>query len=601
MRQVSLEYIQITDFKSFIGENDICLSEGPGLKYVSGVNNVVPRLGSNGAGKTTVWDAVVWCWTGYSIRGHRASDLAPWGVNRAPTVITCFNIDGVGHYIERSGSPNRLFIDGVPAEQVEVDALLLSRDRLLHSVIFGQSVEFFLNLSMAKRGELLDQVLNLDLWLKLADKAAAKAVVLDKRCTKLLSDITYNTGLQTAYRGQETAILQTSQTWERDWKAQIDLDTRAMKTAEYELANAHKRLGHLKSMLEVAPEIQGAIAQIKELSDLLLVARRKVSLCQEHIEQNDYQHDFFHEHTTCPTCQQAITPELRQTKLNHHFTTSEGLKLQYQKLLEEEAALSAQHNEWEHYYKHEQARYNNIENEVALAAQDIAYRQKDIKAKTLAIHTQMINPNNPHTEQLQEIINQIAIASGNIAALDVEHKAVKGQQLKYEYWKTGFRKVRLYQVKQVITRLQLETANAASALGIGDWLIEYSTEVETKSGTIKAGIHITVKTPSGNIVVEDSGGEEQRVRLAVSMGLSALIQNMAGIMFTFEVWDEPSTWLSVEGIDDLLDQLKDRADSLGKSVWLLDHNVLTYPDFTEVWRVTKDSNGSRMIQIADGV
>lgn len=593
MKHVSLGYVLIDNFKSFRGTNEIILSQGPGLKYVSGVNEVTPRLGPNGAGKTTVWDAIIWCWTGYSIRGHRAADLASWGT-KSPHVITGFSINDADHYIERYGSPNRLLIDGVLAEQSEVDAMLLSRERLLHSVVFGQSVDFFLDLSIPRRGELLDQVMDLDLWLKLSDRASAKAADLDKQAARMLSTITHHTGVFAGLNGQLTSVTEADKAWAAIWKHEIDVATEAMQSDERDLESARARWDYLRGLANGVPDLNALYKQVTAHVEALNAVRRDIALYQERIEQNNLQGQFFAEHTTCPTCQHQITEAERQDKLNYHADQEALLTNSYNSVLSNEAAVAQHKAAAEQHYNAEYNRSGNLDREMMQLERDIAQRAKSIQAQAEAIHYKMVHPDNPYTAQLNDLRAKLGQTGTTIAQLDAEHRAIKGEQLKYEYWKTGFKKVRLYEVKRVMARLQLETANAASALGIGDWMIEYAVEVETRSGTLKQGIQITVKDGDGTTVVEQSGGEGQRVRLAVSFGVAATIQEMAGIWFGFEVFDEISQFMSMEGIDDLLDYLKGRAIDLNKSVWLIDHQVIPYPDFDEKWICTKSTEGSRM-------
>ena len=172
--------------------------------------------------------------------------------------------------------------------------------------------------------------------------------------------------------------------------------------------------------------------------------------------------------------------------------------------------------------------------------------------------------------------------------------------LSTDFWKAAFKRVRLFMVKRVLAQLEVETASAAIALGLIDWKISFSTELETKSGSVRPGIHITVKSPISPTAPWEvwSGGEGQRVRLAVALGLASLIQRLAGVSIGFEVWDEPSAWLSQEGIEDLLTCLKHRVQITGKSVWLCDHRALSQGAFDEVWQVSKTREGSQIAMIS---
>lgn len=65
-----------------------------------------------------------------------------------------------------------------------------------------------------------------------------------------------------------------------------------------------------------------------------------------------------------------------------------------------------------------------------------------------------------------------------------------------------------------------------------------------------------------------------------------------------EVFDEPTQFLSAEGIDDLLDNLRARAEAYNKSIYLCDHRALAYGSFVEVLGVTKTAEGSSIEVLA---
>ena len=172
--------------------------------------------------------------------------------------------------------------------------------------------------------------------------------------------------------------------------------------------------------------------------------------------------------------------------------------------------------------------------------------------------------------------------------------------LRTDFWKAAFKRVRLFMVKRVLAQLEVETASAAVALGLIDWKISFSTELETKSGSVRPGIHIVVKSPIASAPWEVwSGGEGQRIRLAVALGLSSLIQRLGGVSIGFEVHDEPSAWLSQEGIDDLITHLQHRVQVTGKSIWLCDHRSLSQAAFDEIWEVSKTRDGSQVKMIGN--
>lgn len=69
-----------------------------------------------------------------------------------------------------------------------------------------------------------------------------------------------------------------------------------------------------------------------------------------------------------------------------------------------------------------------------------------------------------------------------------------------------------------------------------------------------------------------------------------------GIDLGIEVYDEPTQHLSPQGIDSLLEMLRQRALATNKRIWLVDHHTLDYGDFAGRTRIDKDETGSRIWQ-----
>src|SRR3569623_1602477 len=159
MRTISLESLHIKNFKSY-HDAEIVFTLSSGLKYLGGENLTEPELGANGAGKSKLWDALFWCLYGTSTRDGRASDLVTWEAKQ-PFVVLSLDIDGEQHLISRSGNPNKIHHNGQEATQEAVNALVgLSKARFRHSVLFGQAVPFFIDLSPTERASILDEVLD---------------------------------------------------------------------------------------------------------------------------------------------------------------------------------------------------------------------------------------------------------------------------------------------------------------------------------------------------------------------------------------------------------------------------------------------------------
>jgi DNA repair exonuclease SbcCD ATPase subunit len=593
MRTVSLGFLVIENFKSFVGTNEIEISTTVGLKYIGGTNKVTPRLGSNGAGKTSLWDALIWCWTGYSIRGHRAADLVTWGSKTQPHVITGITIDGVEHTIERWGSPNRLLINDVLSEQTELDAFLLPRNCLLQAVVFGQSSKLFLDMSEPERGELLDSVLNLAVWSDLSDEARDKAKGALTEFNELEKQIEHSKGQMVAYETQYNDAQNNETMWQHTHNAAYDLLSQQIADAEATHLMEKRKLANLMAQRRQAPDQSLVVEAMRTAEERLQGLHQTIGMQQHGMEQLGHEHQFFDQHTVCPTCKQRITEAFRLDKIAVLAANLRELEAGQVRLADDEQREVAKVTEARQVYDDYARKVNTLDKEIALTQQACSNLGFNIERMRLQAKGKAAE-GNPYSLQMQQFQAAYGAIADSMDAMEEAAGIASQWYAHYTYWQQGFKRVRLYEVNQVLDRLNLETANAASALGIGDWTITNSVSMETKSGTVKPGIFVTVTEPSGQRIVEDSAGENQRVRLASAFGFSSLIQNMAGIYFDFAVFDEPCSWLSTEGVYDLLDQLKSIAEISNRSIWVLDHRVLDYSGFTERWRVTKDQTGSHL-------
>jgi exonuclease SbcC len=187
----------------------------------------------------------------------------------------------------------------------------------------------------------------------------------------------------------------------------------------------------------------------------------------------------------------------------------------------------------------------------------------------------------------------------NIASdLAKTQKAIEDQlamQAAMEFWVRGFKDIRLFVIEEALAQLELEVNGALHQLGLEDWSIEFSIEKENKSGSIKRGLTVLVNSPMNKEPVPWeawSGGESQRLRLAGAVGVANLILSRRGVESNVEFWDEPSTWLSEEGIKDMLAVFEQRGKQ--KEVWLADHRALDFGRFDKTVCVVKDESGSHI-------
>lgn len=196
----------IINFKSIEIENfmsmEHCFVELSDLGFVKvmGANNYVADASvSNGSGKSTIWESIIWCLTGTTIRG--AKDIIRHGSNGTYVYLN-FVVDNNQYKLIRSKNhdkykttlllyKNEVDISGKGIRETEklLSECLpeLTKDLLCSVVILGQGMpQKFSDNTPSKRKELLEQLTHSDFMIEdLKNKVTKRKLELQAYLTEL--------------------------------------------------------------------------------------------------------------------------------------------------------------------------------------------------------------------------------------------------------------------------------------------------------------------------------------------------------------------------------------------------------------------------------
>jgi chromosome segregation ATPase len=605
VRELRLDRLVITGFKSFKDKTLIDFPQTDGLRYLTGDNKLEPDLGANGTGKSAMWDALVWCLYGVTVKGRKASDAMTWG-NKSMEVVCWFNEGGIAHgdnafLITRTSPPNKIYVNGDAVDQGQVDRLMgMSKDCFLQSVVFGQGVNTFYDLNTTGRGELLDEVMDLGLWLRASQAAGKRVSAMQDRITTAQRTLAAVEGSLASLEPEETFTVLVEQ-WDATREQQFESVLAVVQAAEVALANAVKQKD--SAMVEYEGFLKGSAANRKRSEDLVETISKDIRDCDTKIGIVEGQligvnkdRITYSREGACPTCGNYLKPADRIAKFKAANAKAEALELEKRKW----SATQRKHLNDREALTNLLTKVNgditNLRSAVTLATAAITAAQGVLQrwmaqAEAMAAEDAV----NPHTAALEaNKAKRVELTKTKGDAADGLDGMMKYQE-QAKYWVDAFKRVRLWLMKRVLGVLELETAAAAATLGLPGWTIAYSTEIELKNGNAKPGIHIQVSSPhTPGAWVDQSGGEEQRVRLAVAMGFGSVIQRQCGTLHALEVWDEPSSYLSTVGVEDLIDCLAYRAQAAHKTCWITDHGAMASGAYVEAWSVVKDASGARV-------
>ena len=607
---IQFENLYLKRFRSFQEEATLCFdSAGIGLYFLKGKNLVQTALGSNGSGKSSLLDALMWCLYGKTVQGLKNPDITPWTGKGTTIVEVTIKIDKKIHKIRRTANPNLLTVDGQEVGQVYVDKLIpIPLEIIPYTIIMGQRQPLFFDLVKSEKLKIFAEPLNLERWEARSAHAAEltrslenEIVAKETECTllhvqicEIESDIEsakakrdlWETQRSDALTGKDKDIVVLQKKIAAVQKERDDADLK------YDRAETEYR--SILTELEKLYREQGTLNQnIHKFQFQLKSEEEKLTEAEDDLKHADDAH--------CPTCNQSLdnlAKKKLKTELKNAISSykngigvcTDVLDSHADSIRKLDTAIKAQEAAQKQFAKDS----NEARDILDKLLPQIAEWEAAIKAiETLKADYE--NQDNPYKEQFATLRKRKGVIEQSIeqATKAIELKSAYCERVRY--WIKGFKDIKLYTLTEILQELEITTNGMLEEFGLVGWRIEYDVERETKSKTIARGLNITVLSPHNKSAVKWeawSGGEAQRLRIIGSAALSSVLLNHLGVSTNIEVYDEPTESLSKEGVVDLVELLAMRAKDTKKQIWLIDHHTIESSHFADVVTITKGKQGS---------
>jgi DNA repair exonuclease SbcCD ATPase subunit len=617
--------IILIGFGAFRERQSFRFGEEPGLYFLRGENRAEPRLGSNGAGKSTVWKALCWVLWGKTAQGLKAGEISSWGINKGTEVILEFKGTHDGHerryFLKRTWKPNswtlQHLFDATPVDLVKephnpvLGMLRLQFESFLHSIYMAQRGEMFLDMKPESKAQLFSSVMGLDRWLDYSAKASAAASRQDGISRSLEKE---QAELKGRLEGSNTDDLQASEKefeqnrqrrleeLEREHAAGCKKGQQAKQLLNEAIEQEERARENLAEMLRrrnKAFDVQEkAWKDLRRQEDALLVLKRDFDHLEQHWKQ-------FNSDRSCSKCGRpfkgAEHDDMKMKIEEAQATVARDLRL----LEDRVHGLKIEQDELESKLREadELHSFARSDHEDAVRAVQNARRSHELEERRLDAleedSERVETERNPFRGMLQSKQKSIAETRDRLNEVSQLLEASYAKHSLYGFWVKGFKEIRLQLISEALDELEVEVNSELMALGLVDWELRFDVDAETKKGTLSRGFSVSVRSPLNKERVPWEswcGGEAQRLRLAAQAGLSNLIRSRTGCDLPLEVWDEPTESLSEEGIADLLTALRERAIREQRVIWIVDHNTLGFGGFDGTATVIKDEKGSRVVQ-----
>ena len=336
MTNIKFQSIEIEGFKNFKTKQIFNFDREPGLYFIGGKNKKHPRLGSNGIGKTTLFDALVWVLKGETIRGTEGNVLKSWKMPKKTPCRVSLNFikdDDVCN-LTRTQGPNTLIFKRNDSKeetlrQEEVDKLIpLQADQTVYSLITGQFNTSFLDLTPTPKLNFFSSLMGLDFWEDCSETASLKLKKLEADKLKELTTQAVTTEKLNNLLLQKVDLETKKKDYDTVKKLEIDKLTikaddilEQVKLLEKEdneiimwLATHEQESGRFFHQQEILlPKVEVIkVKEIQPINEKLTTLSERKRAANKSLEKWKSMQD------KCPTCEQDIQPDFlaaEKTKL----------------------------------------------------------------------------------------------------------------------------------------------------------------------------------------------------------------------------------------------------------------------------------------------
>ena len=537
-------------------------------------------VGSNGAGKSTVLDALTFALFGKPFRKINKPQLPNTTNERDCVVEVDFSISGTNWKVRRGIKPNIFeihrndnLLDQASAAKdqqtwLEQNVLKMNYKSFTQIVILGSSTFVpFMQLTAANRREVIEDLLDIKIFSSMntiiKDKirqTRESIKVLDLKKENLNEKVEMQNNFIEQLENEGKKKIENNKKKITDLLQEANLYTK-------EISDLDEVVGALTSQQS---GLNGATDKLRKLGNLKGKISQKVSTITK-------EHKFFTENTVCPTCTQSIEEGFRINKIDDAQTKAKELQSGYKEL--EEAIKNEEERE---------RQFNKLVKEISKLSNDISknstrisgcQRQvRDLESEVQKITDQLANRNIEH-DKLETFREDLQTTYDEL----VEYK----DQINYYDFTYGLLKDGGVKTKIIKKYLPLINQQVNRYLQMMDFYINFTLDEEFNE-TIQSPIHEDFSYASF------SEGEKQRIDLALLFTWREVARFKNSISTNLMILDEVfDSSLDGQGTEEFLKII--RYVIKDANIFVISHKTGMEDKFENVLRFEKVKGFSRAV------
>lgn len=610
---LNFKVLKLHNFMSF-GDSEVILGNS-GYTLVSGVNNCkLDSAKSNGSGKSSIWEGIVWCLTGETIRGTK--DVKNKFRNNGTSVELLFDVDKDKYKIirykgdETYGTNLKIFINDVDKSGKgirDTEKLLeqylpdLTASLIGSVIILGQGLpQRFTNNTPAGRKEVLEKLSKSDFMIEdIKNKLTNRKIYLSQELRKYEDlDLQYNSQKTIVENDILKVERELTEIPQRDFDKEIssaqaellnlDVDDTKYRMLTEELNNARSEYKNydLQCTVEVSELENTFVGPKQSIKDEITKLTANITMLKSEIQKLESVKD------VCPTCGQKL-PDVHKvdtTDLHNKLTKAENERAELQNKLDvlnkeqdikvKELKATQEIKRKELVVLGESVKTKFIEAEV---------KYKEVVEKTKALNetiTHLINDKNmvvykqeTLTKRKEELDKQLADFSDKILYNIIERDNIKAHcDAVNKMLTVATRDFRGFLLSEIINFIDLKAK-------------EYCSEIfNTRELDFKLDGNNIFIGYCGKQYENLSGGEKQKIDLIVQFAIRDMLSQYLSFSSNILVLDEIFDNLDNIGCQNVLNMISNRLTDIESVFIITHHSDIDIPTDNELM-IVKDENG----------
>lgn len=558
-------------------------------------------VGSNGAGKTTIFESILWCLFGKTAKEVSLDEVVRLGQESGSVELTITSDENEYRVVrvrdvKRQASSLKLFVNGedassptIPETEEKIQTYLrTSFITFRNSIFFGQNeISQFISGTDKERKDILTKFLDLEIYDRALDVVKKRLTELKAKITTLDTEsqgIKYKLESLAGYQNQITQL--TAKRVEIEQKRDEELK-------KFQKVDHSARIAQIDEQLSVIQGLKGHRDKIQNLYNDVRFKTSRLQQYRQDLNSLDASMD-----QPCPTCGQAMPKEARLQSRQKIIRDGNALKIEIDQTFTNLGIDQIKNfNDLANFL-------SDLNGKIQAEGQLMGERSKldtEMKQSSYAGVEQSyqmgINSLNESIEKLKQELTQADPLKSRLAIIDNEKAAIDVQVKRYQTLEVAYgpNGVKSSIIQSIVDVLEEEINFFISKLSTG---ISVSLETSglTKSGTAKEKFLILVHDLIGKRELKSySGGEKRVIALAIRFAFASLALRTSNSSLQFLLLDEVTDALDSsvkESFYTLLTTLRQRY----QQIFVISHDSLFRDFFEETLSISKDQAGVSHIE-----